>query len=665
MRFGIGKADITYIPGKNPCMGFAVKTHTTKGILNVEVDGREIELRQYARAFIIEGHVNDSREGDIPVLFGKGKIVVVVADIWSCTANIKDMVIDELGSEEYTHDNVMICGTHTHSGAAFKTGYRLFDSSHIKSEKHAIRNTDKIATGIIIAIRYAEQNFREGNHYTDEIILCNGQIGTQETSTEGYVCGKNRSKTAYRENNNYIRNRYHIDEEEDYYPEDPCHSVEMGDTDKTMQLLKFVRKANMCGILNWYPIHPNSMGSHSHKINSDNKGLAELLLEQEYPNTIAAFANSNCGDVSPNVHFNKVEYYMKWNPDKNVIYGRNDDRTLSKRVSKGEESDKEGLIYNGKAQYLAARHLLEDGIGLLLDGPVFFQHDKIDMSNVALKRGRTYEGTLGLSMLAGGSADGPSPLTEWPIVKKYAKEGITEDNSHSFMQALAELGSQKNVFYEFPLILPPILKAVIGAYGKRIDNLSDRIRRGHYPKPIAIRTTDIAPSELPLQLFQIGSLAIIGFPGEITTVAGRRLKKAVQDKFNKYKINIDNIVVQGYTNDYAQYTTTFEEYQAQYYEGASTYFGPHTLDAYIKHYKKLTGSIVQKQIPVKYQTMRATFKKERDNINADREYWLNWGNRDQREQDHEMYDGLNVYTDFDLDFDPERKFPYDPGKFQS
>ena len=42
------------------------------------------------------------------------------------------------------------------------------------------------------------------------------------------------------------------------------------------------------------------------------------------------------------------------------------------------------------------------------------------------------------------------------------------------------------------------------------------------------------------------------------------------------------IVIAGLTGTYSSYITTFEEYGVQRYEGASTLFGPHTLDAYIQ-----------------------------------------------------------------------------------
>lgn len=42
------------------------------------------------------------------------------------------------------------------------------------------------------------------------------------------------------------------------------------------------------------------------------------------------------------------------------------------------------------------------------------------------------------------------------------------------------------------------------------------------------------------------------------------------------------VVIAGLANTYSSYVATFEEYGVQRYEGASTIFGPHTLDAYIQ-----------------------------------------------------------------------------------
>jgi hypothetical protein len=42
------------------------------------------------------------------------------------------------------------------------------------------------------------------------------------------------------------------------------------------------------------------------------------------------------------------------------------------------------------------------------------------------------------------------------------------------------------------------------------------------------------------------------------------------------------VVLSGLSGTYSSYITTWEEYRVQRYEGASTLYGPHTLDAYIQ-----------------------------------------------------------------------------------
>lgn len=85
-------------------------------------------------------------------------------------------------------------------------------------------------------------------------------------------------------------------------------------------------------------------------------------------------------------------------------------------------------------------------------------------------------------------------------------------------------------------------------------------------------------TELPVQLVRWGSFFILGLPNEPTTVTGRRLRSRIGASAPALDPAIG--VVQGYTNAYAGYLTTPEEYAAQAYEGAYTLFGPHTLAAF-------------------------------------------------------------------------------------
>ena len=53
------------------------------------------------------------------------------------------------------------------------------------------------------------------------------------------------------------------------------------------------------------------------------------------------------------------------------------------------------------------------------------------------------------------------------------------------------------------------------------------------------------------------------------------------------------VVLAGLSNVYTHYITTYEEYQPQRYEAASTIFGPHTLRAYLDQFKYLTEAMLQ------------------------------------------------------------------------
>lgn len=89
------------------------------------------------------------------------------------------------------------------------------------------------------------------------------------------------------------------------------------------------------------------------------------------------------------------------------------------------------------------------------------------------------------------------------------------------------------------------------------------------------------PEILKLQILRIGQLVVLCVPGEVSTMAGRRLRAAIKAAVKDHWGNV-TVEISGITNDYSSYITTYEEYQIQRYEGASTLFGPHTLEAYIQ-----------------------------------------------------------------------------------
>lgn len=84
-----------------------------------------------------------------------------------------------------------------------------------------------------------------------------------------------------------------------------------GDTDKTMLVLKMTGSNGAdLGMIDWFAVHPTSMNNTNVLVSGDNKGYASLLMEKAMnpPGTlpgkgtfVGAFAQSNEGDVSPNI----------------------------------------------------------------------------------------------------------------------------------------------------------------------------------------------------------------------------------------------------------------------------------------------------------------------------------------------------------------------------
>jgi neutral ceramidase len=90
-------------------------------------------------------------------------------------------------------------------------------------------------------------------------------------------------------------------------------------------------------------------------------------------------------------------------------------------------------------------------------------------------------------------------------------------------------------------------------------------------------------------MLRIGNVVVLVIPGELTTMAGRRMREAIRARLISAGI-LDNsayVVIAGPANTYGHYVTTREEYSIQRYEGASTVFGPATLEAYIDRYSAL------------------------------------------------------------------------------
>jgi neutral ceramidase len=448
---------------------------------------------------------------------GDRRVAIVVADIWAGTRRVKDGVLERLAATHgglYTEENLLLAGTHTHSAPGGFSGMLLYDFDFERGGCDQA-TVACIVDGCVDAVEMAHANLAPGR-----IFVNRGEVAD---------CGRNRSQAAYLRNPQAERDRWGAD------------------TDREMLLLKFVKVdegdgERPIGALSWYAIHPTDRGQKNTLVCGDNKGYASALFEQrmgadrQQPETfVAAFANANCGDVSGNVELGHL-------PD-----GVHDRAQMEK---------------HGRQQFEVAARLF-DTASEEVAGPVEHRHTRVDFANVTITPGtaRTWPAALGISFTAGSSEDSV------PVPDLGTREGITAASmteADAVIAAVAGLG----------------LATIFGI--SVIDEAAARAEReGHLPKPVVlmpgIKQPPAVPQVLPVQLLRIGTVAVLGIPGELSTMAGRRLRATALDALAG--VGVAHAALGTYANEYAQYITTLEEYSSQHYEGASTLFGPHTLEA--------------------------------------------------------------------------------------
>ena len=460
-----------------------------------------------------------------------GRVAIVVVDIWSATRRVKDAVLKSLSAahgDVYIEENVLLAGTHTHSAPGGYSGALVYDFDFERGGCDEA-TVRCIADGCVRAVEAAHASLAPGRIYVNR-----GDV---------VDCGQNRSGAAYMCNPQAERDRWGAD------------------TDREMLLLKFVKvdgggDERPVGMLSWYAIHPTDRGQKNTLVSGDNKGFASALFEERWgallrqPETfVAAFANANCGDVSGNVELGHI-------PD-----GINDRAQMEK---------------HGRQQFEVAERLFQTASEELA-GPIEYRHARVDFSHVTIGSGgsRTWPAALGVSFAAGSSEDSV-PEPDLGI-----REGITASNigeADALLAGVAGLG----------------LSVIFGV--AVIDQATAvQEREGHLPKPAVLmpglEDPSGVPQVLPVALMRIGSLALLGIPGELTTMAGRRLRTTVLDVLSGSGVR--HVALGTYANEYAQYVTTLEEYSSQQYEGASTLFGPHALEAYQQTAAALATAIVE------------------------------------------------------------------------
>ena len=461
---GRGVADITGEPWGAGMMGYGMPDQRTNGILT----------RQYARAYVFDD--------------GERRIAYVVADIamffQATTAGVLER-LSALFGDRFGDHNVVLTATHTHCGPGGHGHHVLYNLTTAGFHR---RTYERIVHGVVEAI------VRATDDLSDSVLILNrGELSDASA---------NRSQAAF-----------DLDPEDDraHFPDS---------IDPMTTLLRIERGGALVGAINWFAVHNTSMTNRNRLISSDNMGWAAYGWEDEgarprsaSAELVTAFAQTNAGDISPN---------LELKPGKGPTH---------------DERDNTRII--AERQLRAAKSLATQE-GETLEPYVDSRLLYVDMASQETPDGATSPGILGASFAAGKLTDGPgSPLFD-------------EGKNNPFFDKISQ----------------------------RLYRRSASLAASQAPKDLAIPVGMLRWSQrhFPVQLVRIGSLYLVCLPFEVTIVSGLRLRQRVAEILGT---DFDHVLCQGYANGFGHYVTTPEEYEFQNYEGGSTIFGRHELQALI------------------------------------------------------------------------------------
>ncbi|TVY15325.1 Neutral ceramidase 2 [Lachnellula arida] len=527
---GVGKADITGPVVEINMMGYADPKQVGSGL----------RQRLYSRAFIV-GDLKNPED----------RFIYLVLDTQSGDTAVRYGILEDLAKlggdyAVYGQHNVAVTGTHSHSGPGAWLNYLLPQITSKGFDKQSYR---AIVDGAVLSIQRAHSSLQPGTL----------TVG----STKVFGANINRSLYAYLANPKSERTKYNASAEDD------------GTVEKTLTLLKFQRASDgkSTGVLTWFPTHGTAMLGNNTLISGDNKGVAADLFEKSFSpeddvaeGFVAGFSQANVGDTSPNV-------LGAWCEDE----------------IGGECSFENSTCSDGKSQYCHARgpffRTKDNGasscfeIGKRQFQPARALYDVLDQNGTpvtgsSVKSFHTFQDMSNFSFpLANGSY-----VNTCPAALGYSFAAGTSDGPGAFDFTQNDPNAPN---------ASPVWRVVSGL----IKEPSEHQKRCHFPKPILLDVGEITspylwtPNVVDVQVLRVGQLVIIVSPGEATTMSGRRWKEAVHDSAASLALSgsdVDPVVViGGPANSYAHYIATPEEYGIQRYEGASTLYGPYTLNAYI------------------------------------------------------------------------------------
>ncbi|CAM5478585.1 neutral/alkaline ceramidase [Streptomyces californicus] len=302
------------------------------------------------------------------------------------------------------------------------------------------------------------------------------------------------------------------------------------------------------GAINWFATHNTSITNKNTLISPDNKGYAsghawkhghegvQCYLD-DTPGFVAAFPNTNAGDMSPNLNLKPGS-------------GPTEADRVRERAHHRRAPARQGP--RDPPRRRAGRRRVDSRLAY------------VDMEDVTVggaytpdgEEHRTCPAVVGASTLAGSVEDGPAiPLFE---------EGMRTP-------------------------IAPILEVL------RVDTPS-WLAACQYPKASLIpngppsHVHPVTPEGFD-EIMNIGELHLVAAPGEFTIASGNlRVRRTVAERLG---VPLDRVLLQGVRQRLqpVRHDTLEEDHDTQNYEGGSTLYGRYTLPAYQQEYARIADSL--------------------------------------------------------------------------
>ncbi len=459
------------------------------------------------------------------------------------TPGIHREVLARLDSKTVDRHNLMLTAQHTHSAPSGFSEYPFYSFS---TPKFRTKIQKAYVDAIVESISLALDNLEPA-----KLILKEGSFNPEDN------IAWNRSLKAY-------NNNPEIKEE----VKDPRFAV-----DNRVRVLHVLsEKDETLGSINWLGVHATCIGNDNTAVSFDNKGYAAQLLEDEYSGSVHIFAQGKAGDVSPHFH------------------GKNEQVI---RVKVRIQNDHFYALRNGRKQSEVVKGILENSKGVQLSEKIksllFFSDftaiEVFPKYSEGYENQRTSDACFGVPFFEGTRVDGKG-------IQAIGGFLLSQINSLVNPSDRNELESQGNK----DIILNACTKQMLGK--NRLDVLPSFVDKSvaemnRQYKAGALKENTLVPTILPVQLFLIGELLLLGVPGEITTIAGIRLEESILQLTEKY--GVKKVVVSSYANSYMGYITTKEEYEVGLYESGHTLFGQWTLAAFQTQFERLVQYLFAKE----------------------------------------------------------------------